>query len=165
MIAGVATYELPPDRLTRIGKHVRAAVHARRGGYDPRLLAAFLGVDSASGHSVAVTVASDDEALEQTPAKPAGYEPVDVGAYEVVETFLADPDHFDASVNPRLHLLRGGPWREPDELVYAAFALTSETKAPLLAAFAEWPEWTERAGGAEVYDLEYFMVRHGAPVR
>jgi hypothetical protein len=32
-------------------------------------------------------------------------------------------------------------------------------------AFAESPEWSERVDGAEVYDLEYVMVRHGAPVR
>ena len=165
MIARVASYALPPDRLTRIGKQVRAAVHAVRGGYDARLLAAFLGVDRSSGRSVAVTIASDVDAVALTHAEPGGYEPVGVAAYDVTETYLAEPDHFDASVSPRLHLVRGAAWQEPEELVYAAFVLTSETETPLLVAFAESPEWSERVGGAEVYDLEYFMVRHGAPVR
>jgi hypothetical protein len=165
VIAGVAGYALPPDRLTRIGKQVRAAVHAVRGGYDPRLLAAFLGVDRSSGRSVAVTIASDEDALELSPARPTGYAPLDMAAFDVAEAYLAEPDDFDASVNPRLHLVRGGVWPEPDELVHAAFMLTSETEAPLLVAFAESPEWSELVDGAEVYDLEYFMVRHGAPVR
>ena len=68
-------------------------------------------------------------------------------------------------MNPRLHLVRAETWHGPDELVYAAFVLTSETEAPRLVAFAESPEWSERVDGAEVYDLEYVMVRHGAPVR
>ena len=165
MVARVSTYEFPPERLTKIGEQLRAAVHARRGGYDPRILAAFLGVDRESGQSVAVTIASDDAALLETPAEPEGFEAVDVAVYDVGETYVAEPEHFEASVSPRLHVLRGEAWREPDELVDAAFALRRATEPPLLVAFAEWPEWTERVGGAEVYDLEYFMVRHGAPVR
>jgi hypothetical protein len=165
VIARLSTYELPPERLTEIGEQLRAVVRARRGGYDPRILAAFLGVDRESGHSVAVTIASDDEALLKTPAEPEGFEAVGVTVYDVVETYVAEPKHVDASVSPRLHVIRGEAWREPDELVDAAFALTRATEPPLLVSFAEWPEWTERVGGAEVYDLEYFMVRHGAPVR
>jgi hypothetical protein len=163
MDARVSLYDIPPGELTAVGRDLRAAVHVNRGGYDTRLLAAFLGVDRESGYSVAITIASDEEALRRSPAEPEALEPTAVARYEVAEAYLAEPEHFDASVNPRLYVLRGQSWREPDELVDAAFGLSSAREPPLVVAFAEWPGWAERVGGAEVYDLEYFMVRHGAP--
>jgi hypothetical protein len=163
MNARVSRYDIPTDELTAVGRELRAAVRAKRGGYDTRLLAAFLGVDRESGRSVAITVASDEEALRRSPAEPDGFEPTAVARYDVGEAYLAEPERFDATVNPRLYIVRGERWREPDELVDAAFGLGSATESPLVVAFAEWPEWGQRVGAAEVYDLEYFMVRHGAP--
>jgi hypothetical protein len=165
MVARMSRYEFPPGRLTEIGERLRTVVRGRQGGYDPRILAACLGVDRESGRSVAVTIASDEEALAHTPAEPEGAEAMDAALYDVPETYVAAPERFDTYASPRLHLLRGEARREQDELVGAAFALTRAAERPLLVAFAEWPEWVERVGGADVYDLEYFMIRHGAPVR
>jgi hypothetical protein len=168
VVARVSTYAFPPERLAEIGEEVRAAVHADRGRYDARILAAFLGVHRVSGRAVAVTVASDDDALRATPAEPRNAEPAKVAYYDVEQTYVADGDAFDASKTPRLHLSAGTAWHAPDEdpLVFAAFALEPRTsEGTLLVAFAEWPAWTERSGrNDEVYDLEYLMVRHGAPV-
>ena len=168
MVARVSHYDFPPERLAEIGEAVRAAVHAERGGYDTRLLAAFLGVDRQSGRSVAVTVASEEDALASSHAEPRDAEPSDVVRYDVAEAYVADPDTFEACATPRLHLSTVAAWAPQDDpLVGAAFALErGEAVATLLVAFAEWPQWMQRTGRtADVYDLEYFMVRHGAPVR
>jgi hypothetical protein len=167
VVARVSRYDFPPERLTHIGEALRAAVRAQRGGYDARVFAAFLGVDRESGRSVAVTVATEKGGLERRYAEPSGAEPHDVVEYEVGEAYVADPDAFEAIGTPRLHL-SAGPWRasEQDPLVGAAFALERREPAEtLLVAFAEWPDWTQRTGReADVYDIEYFMVRHGSPV-
>jgi hypothetical protein len=169
MVARVSSYAFAPELLAQIGKGVRAAVHAGPRGYDARLVAAFLGVERVSGRSVAVTVASDERALGETPSEPRDAEPTAVSQYDVVHAYVADPDAFEASTTPRLHLSPGTTWRpperDPDGLLYAGFALQGP-HGGMLVAFAEWPAWAQRTRqGSDVYDLEYFMVRHASPVR
>jgi hypothetical protein len=170
VVARVSNYAFPPNRLAQIGNDVRAAVHADPRGYDPCLVAAFLGVERESGRSVAVTVATDAEGLRQSPSEPRDAEPAQVAQHDVEQAYVADSDAFEAGTTPRLHLSPGTAWQapeqDPDDLVYAAFALARGTRGgTLLVAFAEWPAWTRRIRrSADVYDVEYFMVRHGSQV-
>jgi hypothetical protein len=164
VVARVRTYAFPPERLSDIGRDVRAAVHAEPRGYDERIAAAFLGVDRETGSSVAVTVAGAEDALRRSPAEPHEVEPAEAEDYTVTRAFVAAPDALDTSTAPRLYLSRAQTSKQgPSDLVYAAFTLERASSPEALAVvFAEWPEWGERAGvRSDVYDLEYFLVRHG----
>ena len=137
-------------------------MRARRGGYDKRILAAFLGVERDTGDAVAITIHDGLPSLDGPP-EPDGYEPTSVDDYHVTRAYVASPEHVEASVTPRLHVPTALTDEPPRDLVDADFALERDDPPKrLLVAFAEWPAYGEAiSDGVEVYDLEYFMLRHG----
>jgi hypothetical protein len=165
VVARVSRYRFPPEGLSAVVAEIRAAVHANPRGYDRRIQAAFLFAHRESGEAVALTVASERDALDHAPAEPPAAILEEVQDYDVTEVAVSSPPegvHMFAVLAPfRL----GDPaGRRPafDDQVRAGFLLESEkTGSALRIAVGEDPEalrGTGAAPDARRYEMEYLLL-------